>query len=80
MLKCKFIPFFTSKLHYLFLTLSFSKTLSMPELDDNEIDEAFSEDAEQILHVLSMCGNAVAPSLPPVNTNEPDQCCRPIKH
>jgi hypothetical protein len=44
----------------------------MPELDDNEVDEAFSEDAEQISHVLSKCGNAqaVAASLPPVNVNE----------
>lgn len=47
----------------------------MPELDDNEIDEAFSEDAEQISHVLSKCasGNAAAASLPPVNINEPNK-------
>ena len=45
----------------------------MPELDDNEIDKAFSEDAEQISHVLSKCGNAVAASLPPVNINEPNK-------
>ena len=42
----------------------------MPELDDNEIDEAFSEDAEQISHVLSKCRKAMADSLPPVEINE----------
>ena len=45
----------------------------MPELDDNEIDEAFSEDAEQISQVLSKCGNAFAASLPPVEINEPNK-------
>ena len=45
----------------------------MPELDDNEVDEAFSEDAEQISYVLSQCGNAIAASLPPVDINEPNK-------
>ena len=45
----------------------------MPELDDNEMDEAFSEDAEQISHVLSKCGNAIAASLPPVDIDEPNK-------
>ena len=45
----------------------------MPELDDNEVDEAFLEDAEQISYVLSQCGNAIAASLPPVDINEPNK-------
>ena len=46
----------------------------MPELEDDEMDEALSEDAEQISHVLSMCGNNVAASLPPVDIIEHDNC------
>ncbi|KAF8814342.1 hypothetical protein BYT27DRAFT_7250098 [Phlegmacium glaucopus] len=49
-----------------------TQILSMPELDNDSVDEAFSEDAEQISHVLSKCGNAEANTLPPVNINEPN--------
>src|ERR1700735_2261910 len=44
----------------------------MPELNDDAIDEAISEDADQISHILSQCGCMVAVSLPPVNVNEPE--------
>lgn len=44
----------------------------MPELDDDTIDEAFAEDAEQISHILSQCGQAAAASLAPVNSDEPE--------
>lgn len=46
----------------------------MLELEDDEMDEAFSEDAEQISHVLSMCGNEVVASLPPVDIDEHNNC------
>lgn len=44
----------------------------MPELDDDSVDEVFAEDAEQVSHVLSQCGQAAAAFLAPVNSDEPE--------
>ena len=44
---------------------------ALPQLDDDEMDEAFSEDAGHIAHTLSQCGTS-AKSLPTVNVNEPN--------
>lgn len=48
------------------------QSASMPELDDDVVDEVFAEDAEQISHILLQCGQAAAASLAPVNSDEPE--------
>lgn len=63
---CKFS--FQSFASYPSLTqIDYSDSASLPELNDDELEEAFSEDAERIAATLSECGKA-APliSLPPI--------------